>query len=522
MLATAIIVFREILEAALIIGIVSAATQGVPRRHWWTGAGAVLGVTGAVGVATIADHIVEMADGMGQELFNSLILLTAVLMLAWHNIWMAKHGRELAARIKAVGTAIKENDEPMFALTLVVGLAVLREGSEIVLFLNGLAAGGTTWSVIMSGGLAGLVIGALVGVALYFGLLRIPTRYLFSVTSWMILLLAAGMSAQAAKFLSQADVINFWQNRMWDISNVLPNDSITGSLLHTLIGYDASPTGMQVAFYIMTLLIIGGLMNCVNRANKQNKKTLMNSAIAVCVVVVMGLWQGHAHAGPASTVHTLNIEHGEMEFELNGGVYNDNHKDLSNEQGWELAVGYAFTPWWFSEVEAEWEQEGDHNTTYYGGFALVNIFRFTEQGEYWADFGLFTELEFPDEAEDANKIEIGPMIQKEIGRTVSNLNIIFVRDYGKHAEHDTEFEYEYQTKWLGNKKLEFGLQAFGEFGEVEDTHSFGDQEHKIGPALFGEIAAGGHHKIKYNSALLIGLTDNTPDETLRFTVEYEI
>lgn len=520
MLATAIIVFREILEAALIIGIVSAATQGVPRRNWWTGSGILLGVIGALGVAAIADHIVEMADGMGQELFNSLILFAAVLMLAWHNIWMAKHGRELAARIKAVGTAIKENDEPMFALTLVVGLAVLREGSEIVLFLNGLAAGGTTWSVMAMGGFIGLFIGAVVGIALYVGLLRIPTRYLFSVTSWMILLLAAGMSATAAKFLSQADVLSFWENRVWDISGMLPNDSVVGNVLHTLIGYDASPTGMQLAFYITTILIIGGCMTLVNNSKSKNKKPLLSSAVAALFLITIGL-SDRSHAGPASTVHTLNIEHGETEIELSGGTYNDNSNDIDNERAAELEIGYGVTSWWFSGAETEWGRDTNENTTY-EGFALINIFRFSEPGEYWVDMGLFSELGFPDESQEPNTIEIGPMFQKEIGNTVSNLNVIFVRDYDSNAEHETEFEYEYQTRWLGNKKLEFGVQAFGEFGEVEDTNSIGDQEHKIGPAIFGEVAAGERNKIKYNAALLAGLTNNTPDETLRFTVEYEM
>ena len=94
MLATAIIVFREILEAALIIGIVGAATQGVLQRGWWITAGVMVGAIGAVAVAGLAEVIVALADGMGQELFNALILMAAVSMLAWHNIWMASHSRE--------------------------------------------------------------------------------------------------------------------------------------------------------------------------------------------------------------------------------------------------------------------------------------------------------------------------------------------------------------------------------------------------------------------------------------------
>lgn len=264
MLATAIIVFREILEAALIIGIVAAATQGVWRRGWWISAGIVAGVAGAVVVAGLAEVIVEWADGMGQELFNAIILLAAVMMLAWHNIWMASHSRELVAQMKQVGSAVKDGGEPMVALVLVIAVAVLREGSEIVLFLHGQAAQGLNAAAMLSGSLAGLGVGAVVGLALYFGLLRIPTRYLFSVTGWMILLLAAGMASQAAKFLVQADMLPGW-GELWDSSALLSNDSLLGSLLHTLVGYDAMPMGMQVAVYLATVFCIGTAMRVVEK-----------------------------------------------------------------------------------------------------------------------------------------------------------------------------------------------------------------------------------------------------------------
>lgn len=262
MLATTIIVFREILEAALIISIVAAATQGVLRRGLWISSGVAAGVVGACIVAALADVIVEMADGMGQEIFNASVLLAAVAMLAWHNIWMASHSRELVARMKQVGTAVKDGGEPMFALVLVIAVAVLREGAEIVLFLHGQVAQGVGAAEMTSGGMAGMFAGATVGLALYFGLLRIPTRYLFSVTGWMILLLAAGMASQAAKFLVQADKLPAW-GRVWDTSSLLANDSFIGALLHTLIGYDATPMGIQLAVYISTIVLIGLAMKLV-------------------------------------------------------------------------------------------------------------------------------------------------------------------------------------------------------------------------------------------------------------------
>lgn len=268
MLATAVIVFREILEAALIIGIVGAATQGVARRSLWIVLGVLVGSVGAVIVAGLAEVIVELADGMGQELFNALILLSAVSMLAWHNIWMASHSRELVAQMKQVGGAVKDGGEPMFALLLVVALAILREGSEIVLFLHGQAAQGVAITSMVSGGAMGLAAGVAVGLAMYLGLLRIPTRHLFAVTGWMILLLAAGMASQAANFLVQADMLPEW-GRLWDMSSVLSNQSVLGSLLHTLVGYDAAPMGIQLVVYTAMILTIGVAMKLVEKQNQK-------------------------------------------------------------------------------------------------------------------------------------------------------------------------------------------------------------------------------------------------------------
>src|SRR4249919_3255898 len=108
MFATAILVFREVLEAALIISIVCAATRGLPGRGRWVSAGIGLGVAGAVLLALGADQVANAAEGMGQELLNAGVLAAAVLMLAWHAIWMSRHGRELALQMKSVGAAVVE------------------------------------------------------------------------------------------------------------------------------------------------------------------------------------------------------------------------------------------------------------------------------------------------------------------------------------------------------------------------------------------------------------------------------
>ena len=267
MLATAIIVFREVLEAALIIGIVLAATQGVPRRSIWVARGIAAGVLGAVVVAGCAQTIAAASAGIGQEVFNAAVLFAAVAMLGWHNIWMTRHSRELTLAANQLGTAVRAGTQPLWAVSFAVGLAVLREGSEVVLFLYGIAAAGDGGPASFAiGGALGLLAGVTAGAALYFGLVSIPLRHLFAVTSWLVLLLAAGMASQAAAFLMQADLLPALGTDLWDTSFLLSESSLPGRVLHTLIGYTAQPAGVQLVFYLTTLLVIGGLMRLVGNA----------------------------------------------------------------------------------------------------------------------------------------------------------------------------------------------------------------------------------------------------------------
>src|SRR5579883_28798 len=256
MLGTGLLVFREVLEAALIVSIVCAATRGVATRGRFVGSGIAVGVLGAIAVAFFADAISAAVSGIGQELFNATVLLAAVVMIAWHAIWMASHGRELAQQMQRVGHAVQAGTRPLSALLVVVAIAVLREGSEVVLFLYGQAASGAG-AVAIAGGIAlGVAGGVAVGFLLYFGLLGIPMRYFFSATNWLMLLLAAGLASQAAGFLIQADVLPALGNRIWDSSALLPDTSLLGKTLHTLIGYDARPAGMQLVFYMVTAVAI--------------------------------------------------------------------------------------------------------------------------------------------------------------------------------------------------------------------------------------------------------------------------
>src|SRR6202790_1789333 len=258
--AVALLVFREVLEAALIISVVCAATRGVPRRGSFVLGGIGLGVMGALLVAVGADYIATLAGGAGQDLFNACVLLSAVVMIGWHVVWMSSHGRELAEHMRSVGGAVKAGSRSLTLLLTVVALAVLREGSEIVLFLYGMAAGGIGRGGLAAGIALGVGAGAILGFALYFGLLRIPIKHFFSVTNAMLILLAAGLASTAAGFLVQSDLLPTWGSQIWNTSRLLSDDSVLGRTLGILIGYKAAPAGIQIVFYLVTAaLLVAGL-----------------------------------------------------------------------------------------------------------------------------------------------------------------------------------------------------------------------------------------------------------------------
>ena len=257
MLGALIIVFREVIEAGLIVGIVLAITRGLRGSRLAIAAGVLAGAVGASLVAAFAGAIGEALEGVGQEVFNASILLIAVVMLTWHNVWMASHGRALAADVKRVGEEVRTGSRSIFALGIVCAVAVMREGSEVALFMYGLlAAGGSTMSELLIGSLLGLAAGVGVTALTYFGLVAIPQRRLFAVTTALISLLAAGLAAQAALFLEQAGVLTMLSQTAWNTSAILSDTSLFGRVLHTLIGYSDQPSALQVVVYFATLAII--------------------------------------------------------------------------------------------------------------------------------------------------------------------------------------------------------------------------------------------------------------------------
>jgi high-affinity iron transporter len=261
MIGALIIVLREVIEAGLIVGIVLAVTKNIPGRMTYILAGLFGGLVGAALVAVFASEISNALEGFGQEVFNASILAVAVVMLTWHNVWMARHGREMSDHIRQIGHDVETGARSLAALAIVVGIAVLREGAEVVLFLYGIVvSSGTSGLGLLVGGLLGLGLGVAISFLTFIGLANIPLRHLFRVTGVLIAFVAAGMAAQSAGFLQQAGIITKFDRVMWDTTAFLPENSMIGRVFQTLLGYSDQPTQLQLVVYLGTLCVIFGLM----------------------------------------------------------------------------------------------------------------------------------------------------------------------------------------------------------------------------------------------------------------------
>jgi high-affinity iron transporter len=268
MLSTILVIFREFFEISIILSIILLATNGLKHRERFIVIGITLGIAGALLLAIFASNITQMADGFGQEIVNIIILSAAVLMILWTLLWMKKNSKNLSQSFKNVGKQVQEGEKPKIILSLLIASAIFREGSEIILFLGGIVAGGVTDIDLLLGSIIGLIIGTIFGILFYLGLLKFSTKHVFTFTSWLLIILASGLSAQIANNLVQADIIHMFITPIWDSSWLISDTSYTGEMLNSLIGYTSNPSGIEFMFYSITLITLAIILNSGQKTKK--------------------------------------------------------------------------------------------------------------------------------------------------------------------------------------------------------------------------------------------------------------
>lgn len=257
MIASLVIVFREMLEMVLVIGVLMAATRGLAASRAWIAMGSAVGLAGAAFFGVFMEQMESSFGGNGEFLFNAVLLSMASMLIAWTVLWMRQHGRQASQHMQQVGQSVGRGELSFVALAMVSMAAVMREGSEAVFFLFGAAQGiaGDGWSMLI-GGLLGALAALALGGMLYLGMIRMAMKPLFTVVGWLLMLLAAGMASQAAWNLVAIGWLPAIADPLWNSAALLPQQSVAGELLHVLMGYDEAPTAMQVMVFALSLAVM--------------------------------------------------------------------------------------------------------------------------------------------------------------------------------------------------------------------------------------------------------------------------
>lgn len=256
MLAPFLIMLREGLEAALIVGIIATYLAQTGRRAWmpavWSGvllAAAVALFSGAALQLVAADFPQKT-----QELIEAIIGLIAVVILTSMVFWMRKAARSIKAELHSQIETAFASDTIGWALVGMAFLAVAREGLESVFFLLAIFQQSPGYRAPL-GALLGLLISIAVGYGIFRGGLRLNLAKFFRWTGLFILFVAAGILAGSLRNLHEAGVWNSLQGVVWDMSQVLPVSSVPGTVLSGLLGYHDAPTLGEVLIWAGYLLI---------------------------------------------------------------------------------------------------------------------------------------------------------------------------------------------------------------------------------------------------------------------------
>ncbi len=257
MLVPFLIMLREGLEAALIVGIIASYLRQTGRVAWmpviWTGI--FLAVTLALLGGAALQFVSAEFPQRQQEMFEAAVGLIAVGVLTWMVFWMRRASQSLRSELTgALDQAFQAGQGQTWALIGMVFLAVAREGLESVFFLLAVFQQGRGTGAPL-GALLGVLCSVLAGWAFYRGSLRLNLKHFFRGTGLFILLVAAGLLSGAVRALHEAGLWNHAQHIVFDLSDWLPLDTALGSLFAGIFGYHPTPSVSEVVAYLGFLLI---------------------------------------------------------------------------------------------------------------------------------------------------------------------------------------------------------------------------------------------------------------------------
>lgn len=243
LLNAVIIILREVIEASLIISLFLAFSQRSNHAGPWLWKALLLGLISATIYAINIGVVSQWFDGVGQEVINagSQIIIYLVLL-----IFLITAMRPPTALNKRILTAM---------MMIGVIFATVREGSEIIIYIHGFVTVSELLQSVLLGSAIGAGIGISIGICIYYVLINMPIKISVRVGYMLIVLVAGSMISQSIQQLTQADWV-ISQYPLWDTSILISEHSVTGQLLYAVMGYEATPTAIQVTAYLSALTII--------------------------------------------------------------------------------------------------------------------------------------------------------------------------------------------------------------------------------------------------------------------------
>ncbi|MBF0490743.1 MAG: FTR1 family protein, partial [Candidatus Omnitrophica bacterium] len=370
------------------------------------------------------------------------------------------------------------------------------------------------------GALLGGCAGAAVGMAMYYGLVKIPTKKIFSVTSWLLVFLVAGMVSSAFGYLAAAGKVPELVTTLWDTSWLVSEDSILGKVLHILVGYSERPSGIKFLAFVLTIAGLTGALRFYGKAPASRPKVVL--MVVGFAVVFCSLGYSKIALADDTKIYSPLVVKGEKEIEVQGSYDFDRRADKKNARAQQYALGYGVTDWWATEINGSMEQssdeEGAMSKPIFKHLSWENRFQLTQQGQYWVDVGAYLEYEQTFRHDQTNNVEAKILLERTMDRFVHTVNWIMEKEVYAYTgkTKSPEARVAWSSKYLFKPYLQPGIEYHADFGEVRLHHPYQEQGHQVGPVLYGKI---GH--IRYDLGFLFGISRGAADGELKWVMEYE-
>lgn len=275
MLKIAIIIFREFLEVSILLGIIFAATKNIRNRLFYITSGVMIGIVCSAILTFWARSLQHTFHENGDEIFDVAVMILTIILIGFSSLWMSNANRKIRSNVDNVICDLEQNIFSKIMLTLLIASTIFREGAEIVLYMITFVQAhksdpGVNYILGFAIGAAG---GTIAGIAIYYGLIKVATRYIFKICFTLLVFIAAGLAVQAAGILSSTGLVTSYHTVVWDSSWLISDYSIMGQFLKIMIGYKAKPSGLQIIAYLATLATLFGCAALQNKLSSQKKNS---------------------------------------------------------------------------------------------------------------------------------------------------------------------------------------------------------------------------------------------------------